>query len=498
LIKDELIRNRIDAKEATLILSGKDFIVRTFEMPPLPHQELYTAVYFEAKKYIPFKIDDLVCDFQYKFDKSSRRNYILFVGIKKENFDKYFSILEKAGLAVTAVEYSAFSVLRLLKLNKAKEKGVIAVINVDFADEDETNLVVLEDGFPLFTRDITSIVGRKGEISEPNAGPGEPTGPLGEIKEDMGEPIESLLAAQNIQAGAFLEKLKREVLVSLHYYDRKFVGKNTNKIFLIINPDYQADLLEVFKDIGLGIQFIDIRKHLRQAMPFSLAFIKAYSGSLAIINRELKINLLSAKKRAIKLAEAPSLKPPLGNYLLQLFKANAKLMAACFLICLVVFLYRAYRLLPLNKELMRIIGVRPQVSLVNPQANYEELTNLFSEYKERINTLDNLIKKQLRFTEVLDLVPRIIPEGAWLYNLYFNNQMEDSRIELKLEGRAYLGDSNKEIQLVNKFLSDLKQASLFTKYFKEINIVSLDRNPIGTDNITSFVISCTNYKGTAN
>ncbi len=69
LFKDELRRNKIDARESTICLSGKDLIIRTFEIPVLPREELQSAINFEVKKYIPFKVEDLISDFQLKFDK---------------------------------------------------------------------------------------------------------------------------------------------------------------------------------------------------------------------------------------------------------------------------------------------------------------------------------------------------------------------------------------------------------------------------------------------
>ena len=60
LFKEELRKNKIEAKEATLCLSGKDLVVRTFEIPMLPREELKSAINFEVKKYIPFRVEDLI------------------------------------------------------------------------------------------------------------------------------------------------------------------------------------------------------------------------------------------------------------------------------------------------------------------------------------------------------------------------------------------------------------------------------------------------------
>jgi len=61
-----------------------------------------------------------------------------------------------------------------------------------------------------------------------------------------------------------------------------------------------------------------------------------------------------------------------------------------------------------------------------------------------------------------------------------------------MEGMAYLEDSNKERNLVNQFLTQLKEAPILIKYFKEIDIVTLDRRQSGNSSVTNFSISCRN------
>jgi len=52
-----------------------------------------------------------------------------------------------------------------------------------------------------------------------------------------------------------------------------------------------------------------------------------------------------------------------------------------------------------------------------------------------------------------------------LTNFSFNGK-DGGAAELTLEGMVYLGDSNKELETVNKFLSGLKADAEFNKYFK--------------------------------
>jgi type IV pilus assembly protein PilM len=463
LLKDELIANKIETKEAMIILSGKDLIIRNFDMPLLSKEELETAVSFEVKKYIPFRPEELVLDFQRKTDKPNRKNNILFAGIKKEALNKYLAVLSHVNLRVISIEYSAFSILRLLKLTGIKTKGVIALAAVDLVKDDETNFVVLEDGFPLFSRDITFLSAAHEQLAKP--------------EED--------------KAGKVLERLKRELRISLDYYNRKFSSKAISKLFFVTGQDYQLDIEATMRDIGLSSELLDITKYLDRSGTLSLALVKAYSGSLSDIKTELTINLLSAKEKIAKKVEfqklsraIPVIRP----------KSNIMIAMGCLSICMMIVLFGVYHTLPIRKEINSIIALRSQVITTNLNASYDELTNLYASYKQKLDTLDNLIEKQLYLTEILDIVPRLLPEGAWLTNLSFGNQKEQKLLRLTLEGMVSSGNNEEEMNLVNNFLVNLKEASIF-KYFSEINIASMDRTRQGEKAVTRFVIVCEGQKG---
>ncbi len=467
LLKDELMRNNIEANEAIVSISGKDLIVRTFEMPILPPQELDTAVNFEVKKYIPFKIEDLFSDFQYKLDKTIQKTRVLFVGIKKETLDNYLNILSQVGIKIKSIEYSAFSLLRLLKLSGIKEKGIIAVVNIDITKDDEANFVVLDDGFPLFSRDI-SLMGEYEEVAK----------------------------EEEAQSSIISEKLKREIQMSLDYYDRKFPGKNISKIFFITNPNCRADLdgfvkeLGV-KELGLGIHFIDINKHIDRPIPFSLAFVKGYSSSLFKINMGVKINLLLAKERVTKKAAAAAEALAPSSWVMR-FKSDIIVAGVCFLTYIVIFLSGIYRTLPLEKELNEIINIRPATSTISGELSFKELLDINSNYKIKARAIDNIIKKRLYLTPLLEAIPRVAPKGIRLISLSFKE--EEEKTELVLEGTAYLGSSDKELELVNAFLSRLKENPALTKYFKEMSVVSTGHKQVEKISITDFIISCQDYK----
>lgn len=464
LIKEELRRNKIDSREAALCLSGKDLIIRTFEIPVLPREELQSAINFEAKKYIPFKVEELITDFQVKLDKSSNTNLVLFVGIKRETFDRYVSILNQLDINMAAIEYSAFSLLRLMRGSGLKEKGIIATLSADIAGDDEINFAVLEDDFPLFSRDISLALAPR----EPSAA-AEETGGFSQA----------------------IEKLKSEIRASLDYYHRKFPAKNIKKLYLLCGNDYRMELESFMTEIGLAVSFFDTSKHVDSSLPYSLSFIKAYGASLPV-KTDIRIDLLAARER-IKAPKEKDVRLEAAS-LLKGLHLDYRIVSLGVLICAATFIYGIYRSVPLNKRLDEIVKSRLNVVSAGSGASYTALSDVNSKLKKKLTVLDNLVKKQLYVTLPLEAVPQVLPNGLWLSRFTFNKTEEGSP-ELELGGMVYLNDSNQEFETVNQFLSSLKENDVFRKYFTDINIVSVSRGRFESLNVTNFSISCKNYKG---
>ncbi|MDD5246986.1 MAG: pilus assembly protein PilM, partial [Candidatus Omnitrophica bacterium] len=261
VFSDEFRNSNIQAQEATLALSGKDLIVRTFELPVLPANELDNAITFEAKKYIPFKAEDLVSDFQVEFDKKTKKNIVLYIGIRKDILDKYFAIFKQLGIKLSNVDYSAFSVLRMLKLAGAGQSGVIGLMSMDSQEDDEANFMVLDNGFPVFSRDIT--------LASPAEGAGLPA-------ETTREQL--------------LDKLKTELRISLDYYNRKFPQKKIVNMFFITDENLRYELEFFVREMELSVQFVNTAKYLGKDQVFSLSVIKGFGGALArVVKTKLKL-----------------------------------------------------------------------------------------------------------------------------------------------------------------------------------------------------------------
>jgi hypothetical protein len=291
-----------------------------------------------------------------------------------------------------------------------------------------------------------------------------------------------------------LEKLKTEIRVSLDYYHRKFPAKKIERAFFISSQEYQADLEAFVKYMGLSGQFIDIKKTMGESAAFSLSAIKGYSASLSkVIKTELKINLLAAKDKAkqkeVVARPITEIAPPLLSGL----KPHPKIVMFGVIVCLATYaFFGIFRKLSLKKELEKIIEERPEIPGLKQDMPYDDLASASQEYHRKVNGLENLLKGQIYLAKLLETVARVKPEGIWLRGITFRK--EELGGIIILEGMAYLTDSDKEFTLVNKFLSNLKENAVFSKYFKDMVIMSLEHSQFRGVTVTTFVISCRTSK----
>ena len=462
LIKDELRKKEIEAKRISLCLSGKDLIIRTFEIPLLPRSELKSAVNFEARKYIPFKGEDIISDFQIEFDSVNKINRVLFIAIKKESLERYISLLEQLGIEISGIEYSAFSLLKLLKLAGPRDSNVTAVISADLQGEDEANFLVLKKGFPLFSRDFTMF-------SEADS-----------VTKIEGAP----------DSGMALEKFKTEIRVSLDYFHRKFSDKNIQKVTLIANPDYHNELEAFMKELNLPAQFLDsnrLNKILGEVFSFKLDLLKSYSSALLNIKTKLKLHLLSVRAKTEGVEKALTIDERLRELLTNL-KVDLRVVLAAILVCLMTFGVGILRILPFKKEAKDIKTMRLKAGPIDSASSYEELVNVQKQYQDKLDDLDKVIKERLYLTEALDTIPRVTPEGLWLAELQYKCEDNNQR-ELLLQGSCYLGERGKELEVIDKFLSELRNSPNFKKLFQEVKIISVERKETEGRQASDFIIS---------
>ena len=79
---------------------------------------------------------------------------VLLVAAKRDLVDDYVQVIQEAGLTPTAVDVAAFAVENAFEMNyEAEGDEVVALVNIG---AQVVNINVIQNGVPVFTRDITT------------------------------------------------------------------------------------------------------------------------------------------------------------------------------------------------------------------------------------------------------------------------------------------------------------------------------------------------------
>jgi Tfp pilus assembly protein PilN len=360
-------------------------------------------------------------------------------------------------LKAASLEYSGFSSLRLLQVAAIKEKEIIAIVNADPLDEDEVNFLVLEDGFPLFNRDMILA----GGSTEP------------------GMRIEKVSSTESV------EKLKVELRMSLDFYLRRFATKAIKKIMFIAPQEYSAELDAFVRTRALTARFIDLKNYVNNpGTGFSLGFYKAYSGAvMQSVPMKFKIDLLAPTMADKGKGPAAAL-----HFAPQDMQFNPGFLLLGALLCALAWGVGFYPQIDIKKEIEIIQQDRTAVTSINPEDPIENLEGKKQDLTSKLRNISDVIKKRFLMTAPLDGIPRMIPEGLWLRD--FSLRPSGEGHSLTLQGVAYLKDNSKEIQSINKFLSDLAQDPRFKEYFPDVTLTATGKEEIFRTSVTSFVIEC--------
>ena len=96
-IKKVFRENKVKPGNVVTAIPSEEIMVRYFQMPKIPRQEREAAVSFEAKRYMPFRMEEVVSDFQVLPNKIVQNSMdVVFVAVKKDTIEQYLNMLVSA------------------------------------------------------------------------------------------------------------------------------------------------------------------------------------------------------------------------------------------------------------------------------------------------------------------------------------------------------------------------------------------------------------------
>lgn len=153
-IKESAIKANVLNREVNISVSGPSVIVRFLELPRMKEDELRNAIPFEAEKYIPFSISEVIIDHQLLIPRLGDGNKILvlLVAAKKDLITERLSLLDEARVTAGILDVASFANVNAFLWGANRKKDGIAVL-VDIG-ANATDINIIDGDVLYFTRNI--------------------------------------------------------------------------------------------------------------------------------------------------------------------------------------------------------------------------------------------------------------------------------------------------------------------------------------------------------
>lgn len=118
IVKDVVRESNVTAKNAVFSIPASSSFITTVQLPQVSPKEIDQAIPFEARKYIPIPISEVVLDWEIQeLDEERRYVNILLVAVPREIIEKFKRVTQGTGLHLAALEVETFSMVRALGAN---------------------------------------------------------------------------------------------------------------------------------------------------------------------------------------------------------------------------------------------------------------------------------------------------------------------------------------------------------------------------------------------
>ncbi|MBI3314767.1 MAG: pilus assembly protein PilM, partial [Candidatus Omnitrophica bacterium] len=223
VLQKTLRDRKIDVPKVYLSLPSKDVILRSFTVPLVKPEELGGLVEFEAKKYVPFNLKELVFVYHSTplVENKIKKLRVIFCAARKDVLDRYERICAQANLVVVGADPAAMGLAKVLvSRNHMRTDQRACVLHVDgrlgrmmFFDR---GVIQFMREFPLFAA----------------GGEGEP------------------------DAEVVKSRLLNEARNSMDYYDRQISHDKINEI-IVLGPPQAGELAQfVGHDLGIPVKHL--------------------------------------------------------------------------------------------------------------------------------------------------------------------------------------------------------------------------------------------------
>ncbi len=211
--------------------------------------QLESAIKYEAEKYIPFNIDEVILNTPVlEENRADNKIRVLIVAAKKTFVEEYVKIVEAAGLECQLIDVDSFALINSFLLNNTSEhsQDIVALLHIGASF---TNINILKDKVSHFMRDITlggkdltKIITEKLNLDEAAAE---------KLKCNPGSREEEI----NSLINPALTNLLGEISLSFSYYEDQ-LERGIDRVFLSGGSSKLKNLAQ-FLSSNLGMEVVN-------------------------------------------------------------------------------------------------------------------------------------------------------------------------------------------------------------------------------------------------
>ena len=425
------------APDAQIGISADTAIIRYFQMPTVPPQDRVSAARFEAKKYHPFKLQELNADAHLVIlpnDPSVMR--VMFYAAKKEMIAAYVRTLQLAGVTPHSIETNLSSLMRAVRrTHQLPARHTAVLISVD---HDAANIAIVQQDLVYLARNVTVLPG----------------------------------AAENAPSDIY-SALLNDAVVSVDYYRRRFPNEPpVTKVFINGESAPDAWLHELSTALELPVEPLDVSRMLTNG--------RRLVGNAAVA-LGLALRGLERGRHAVNLLPQ-ELQPKPRDAMRTLAVESA--VAAVVL----VLVYQ------LSAQPVRRIALQA-AALQQPRAAGGLATNLTPDqlqHRQRELTAEAALVRDAvapgtTVAAVLGTLASRIPDAIWLQRLAYQGVTAPGGARtLALDGSVYHPNTATAFETINRYAEALNRDAALRQLFGTLSLTTVQRSTAQANDVTDF------------
>lgn len=434
-IQHALEMSGVKTRRMAVAMPTEDVLIRFFHMPLLPKAERDTAVQFEARKYIPFKIEDLVWDYYAGESKETNKLEVTFAAVQRSVFEQLQAVLVEAGIQPTTIEPRSLSLARLAAAPHARAFACLVDV-----DEGHAHLVIAKGGVPFLTRDVAFT----GEASEATA------------------PIDSRA-----------QRLCSELRVSMDFFTREYPAATIPQVILVGNEGliggWHAWLAQQLGcAVGLGRDLVTSRVDGDLPLDFATAVGLVQQGtergevSLDFFRRSTA-KATSQPSRAVRLTSSSRVVQEL------MAPRSVAVMCAIAGLLAVLWVLGSQRVVRETQRLATLVQARPVVGWGLEGMDQANVELIREKAMQQLGLLKRVVDGRVGVVAKLDALPRSLSDGMWLTEILFEEKLDPNEtrpVTMKVSGACYLEQAGKELSAIQAFESRVKNTPALFQGFQ--------------------------------